>query len=171
MGAIRSSSGAPEAVHLRRVKTTGSAVRSPDQTGTSPSSMGSGSSTTALLGSRAFSPRRIRAFWPRRAQEHGRSLVRPGYAWHREPLVVGGHERSVSANENAGHTPSTVLTTAAGPARDRVRAPPPAPTNRLTDQRVPAAADRRHVAEHRLGGRHRAAAGVPAAECPPGRRD
>ena len=50
--------------------------------------------------------------------------VRAGSARHRNPLVLGGHERSCSAGRIAGHRRSTATTSDAGAALDRVRIPP-----------------------------------------------
>jgi hypothetical protein len=53
------------------------------------------------------------------------SLVRAGYAWHREPLVVRGHERSRPASRIAGQQASTPKTVASVAGRGRVRIPSP----------------------------------------------
>jgi hypothetical protein len=58
-------------------------------------------------------------------------LVRTGSASHREPLVVGGHQRSRSAAENRRSRAVTPPTSTGEAAWDWARAPPPAPPNRL----------------------------------------
>jgi hypothetical protein len=54
------------------------------------------------------------------------ALVRAGSARHREPLVLSGHERSLSEYKNPARTACMILTSADKPAWGRVQVPRPA---------------------------------------------
>ena len=65
----------------------------------------------------------------RELEQH--ASVRAGSARHREPLVLGGHQRSRSGSKNRRSRAFTATTSADEAARRRVRIPPPPPGGSL----------------------------------------